>query len=147
VFAREDVTPLIALDQLGGDAGAAGRGGGLAIARATPCYAALVERQLADVRRPAALRRLVALVALGNWSVWAAKLARDTRVDISSAWRTLEQAADLGVGGRSAGAEAVARRRHALCRCRPLLRMAGLMSVRRGRPVVSVFRSDEGGGT
>jgi hypothetical protein len=27
--------------------------------------------------------------------VWAAQLARDTKADISSAWCTLEQAADL----------------------------------------------------
>ena len=142
VFAREDVKPLDALTSwvatLERQAGE-----GASRLRELQGYAALVERQLAEVRRPAALRRLVA-VALGNWSVWAAKLARDTRVEISSAWRTLEQAADMGLVVEVPG-QRRSRGDGTLYAAPPWLRMAGLMSVRRGRPVVSVFRSDEGG--
>ena len=107
-------------------------------------YAGLVERKLAEVRRPAALRRLMA-VALGNWSVWAAKLARETKVDISSAWRTLEQAADLGLVVEVPGQKR-SRGDGTLYAAPPWLRMGGLMSVRRGRPVMTVADDDVGVG-
>ncbi|WP_188945699.1 hypothetical protein, partial [Polymorphobacter multimanifer] len=103
-----------------------------------------VERQLSDVRRPAALRRLVA-VALGNWSVWAAKLGRDTKVDISSAWRTLEQAADLGLVVEVPGQKR-SRGDGTLYAAPPWLRMAGLISVRRGRPAMAGFDAGSGEG-
>lgn len=143
VFAREDVTPLVALTswaetlerQVGEGASRLGE---------LHLYAGQVERQLADIRRPAALRRLVA-VALGSWSVWAAKLARDTRVDVSSAWRTLEQAADLGLVVAVPGQKR-SRGDGTLYAAPPVLRMAGLMSVRRGRPAKTVFSGDVGAG-
>jgi hypothetical protein len=143
VFAREEVTPLAALTAW---AGALERqaGEGAARLRELQIYAGQVERQLADVRRPAALRRLVA-VALRSWSVWAAKLARDTRVDISSAWRTLEQAADLGLVVAVPGQKR-SRGDGTLYAAPPWLRMAGLMSVRRGRPATTVFDGDSGAG-
>jgi len=90
-------------------------------------YAGQVERQLAEVRRPAALRGLVA-VALGNWFLWAAKLACDTKVDISSAWRTLEQAADLGLVVAVPGQKR-SRGDGTLYAAPPWLRMAGLGSA------------------
>jgi len=143
VFAREEVTPLVALtnwaETLERQAGE-----GASRLRELHLYAEQVERQLADVRRPAALRRLVA-VALGSWSVWAAKLARDTRVDISSAWRTLEQAADLGLVVAVPG-QKPSRGDGTLYAAPPLLRMAGLMSVQRGRPAKMVFGGDVGAG-
>jgi hypothetical protein len=141
VFAREEVTPLAALRSwattLERQAGE-----GAARLRELQVYAGQVERQLADVRRPAALRRLVA-VALGSWSVWAAKLARDTRVDISSAWRTLEQAADIGLVVEVPGQKR-SRGDGTLYAAPPWLRMAGLMSVLRGRPAKTVFDGDVG---
>ena len=143
VFAREEVTPLVALtswaETLERQAGE-----GASRLRELHLYAVQVERQLADVRRPAALRRLVA-VALGSWSVWAAKLARETKVDISSAWRTLEQAADLGLVVAVPGQKR-SRGDGTLYAAPPLLRMAGLMSVRRGRPAKTVFGGDVGAG-
>jgi hypothetical protein len=103
-------------------------------------YARMVERQLAGVRRPAALRRLVA-VALGPWSVWAARLARVTKVDISSAWRTLEHAADLGLVVEVPGQKR-SRGDATLYAAPPWLRIAGLMAVRRGRPARAVSGAD-----
>ena len=105
-------------------------------------YARTVERQLADVRRPAALRRLVA-VALSSWSLWAAQLARATRVNISSAWRTLEQAADLGLvvavpGQQRSRGDAT---RYA---APPYLRMAGLAPAPRGRAAAAAAEGDDG---
>ncbi|GGI68986.1 hypothetical protein GCM10007973_02580 [Polymorphobacter multimanifer] len=141
VFGREDVPPLAALTSWAA-ALELQAGQGAARLRELSAYAGLVERQLADVRRPAALRRLVA-VALGNWSVWAAKLARDARVDISSAWRTLEQAADLGLVVEVPGQKR-SRGDGTLYAAPPLLRMAGLMSVRRGRPAKTVFGGEVG---
>ncbi len=136
IFAREEVTPLAALTSW---AAALERqaGEGASRLRELQIYGGQVERQLADVRRPAALRRLVA-VALGSWSVWAAKLARDTRVDISSAWRTLEQAAELGLVVAVPGQKR-SRGDGTLYAAPPWLRMAGLMSVRRGRPARTDF--------
>ena len=107
-------------------------------------YAGQVERKLADVRRPAALRRLVA-VALGSWSVWAAKLARDTKVDISSAWRILEQAADMGLLVEVPGQKR-SRGDGTLYAVPPWLRLAGLILVRRGRPQTKVFNEADGAG-
>jgi hypothetical protein len=143
VFAREEVTPLAALTNW---AAAIERqaGEGAARLRELQVYAGQIERQLANVRRPAALRRLVA-VALRSWSVWAAKLARDTRVDISSAWRTLEQAADLGLVVEVPGQKR-SRGDGTLYAAPPWLRMAGLISVRRGRPTSTVFGSGVGSG-
>jgi hypothetical protein len=143
VFAREEVTPLAALTSW---AAALERqaGKGAARLRELHVYAGQVERQLADVRRPAALRRLVA-VAIGSWSVWAAKLARETKVDISSAWRTLEQAADLGLVVAVPGQKR-SRGDGTLYAAPPWLRMAGLMSVRRGRPATTVFVGGVGAG-
>ena len=143
VFAREEVTPLAALTSWAATLERQA-GEGAARLRELQVYAGQVERQLADVRRPAALRRLVA-VALGNWSVWAAKLARETRVDISSAWRTLEQAADLGLVVAVPGQKR-SRGDGTLYAAPPWLRMAGLMSVRRGRPATTVFGGDAGAG-
>jgi hypothetical protein len=143
VFAREEVTPLAALtswaETLERQAGE-----GAARLRELQVYAGQVERQLANVRRPAALRRLVA-VALGSWSVWAAKLARDTKVDISSAWRTLEQAADLGLVVEVPGQKR-SRGDGTLYSAPPWLSMAGLISVRRGRPTSTVFGGGVGPG-
>jgi hypothetical protein len=143
VFARGEVAPLAALTAW---ASALERqaGEGASRLRDLQVYAGQVERQLAEVRRPAALQRLVA-VALGSWSVWAAKLARDTRVDISSAWRTLEQAADLGLVVAVPGQKR-SRGDGTLYGAPPLLRMAGLMSVRRGRPATTVFGGEAGAG-
>jgi hypothetical protein len=143
VFAREEVTPLAALTAW---AAALERqaGEGASRLRELQVYAGQVERQLTDVRRPAALRRLVA-VALGSWSVWAAKLARETKVDISSAWRTLEQAANLGLVVAVPGQKR-SRGDGTLYAAPPWLRMAGLMSVRRGRPAATVFGGDAGSG-
>lgn len=141
LFAREEVTLLSALTAW---AGALERqaGEGAARLRELNVYAVQVERQLADVRRPTALRRLVA-VALGSWSVWAAKLARETRVDISSAWRTLEQAAELGLVVEVPGQKR-SRGDGTLYAAPPWLRMAGLMSVRRGRPAITVIDANGG---
>lgn len=143
VFAREEVAPLKALTAW---ASALERqaGEGAARLRELQIYAGQVERQLAEVRRPAALRRMVA-VALGTWSLWAAKLARETKVDISSAWRTLEQAADLGLVVPVPGQKR-SRGDGTLYAAPPWLRMAGLMSVRRGRPATTVFGGDIGAG-
>ena len=88
------------------------------------------------------MRRLVA-VALGSWSVWAAKLARDTKVNVSSAWRTLEQAADLGLMAEVPGQKR-SRGDGTLYAAPPRLRMAGLISVRRGRAAITVFANDDG---
>jgi hypothetical protein len=136
VFAREDVLPLaaltswtVALELQAGE--------GAARLRELSVYAGQVERQLAEVRRPAALRRLVA-VALGSWSVWAAKLARDTKVNIFSAWRTLEQAADLGLMVK-VPAQKCSRGDGTLYAAPPLLLTAGLISVRRGRPAKAMW--------
>ena len=96
------------------------------------------------MRRLAALRRLVA-VALGNWSVWAAKLARETKVDISSAWRSLEQAADLGLVVEVPGQKR-SRGDGTLYAAPPWLRMAGLISVCRGRPAKLEVGDDAGVG-
>ena len=143
VFARDGVTPLLALtswaETLERQAGE-----GNSRLRELHLYAGQVERQLTDIRRPGALRRLVA-VALGSWTVWAAKLARETKVDISSAWRTLEQAADLGQVVAVPG-QRRSRGDGTLYAAPPLLRMAGLMSVRRGRPAKTVFGGDVGAG-
>lgn len=143
VFAREEVTPLAALTSWAATLERQA-GEGAARLRELQVYAGQVERQLADVRRPAALRRLVA-VALGSWSVWAAKLARDTKVDISSAWRTLEQAVDMGLVVEVPGQKR-SRGDGTLYAAPPWLRMAGLMSVRRGRPATTVFDGDSGSG-
>jgi hypothetical protein len=141
VFGREDVPPLAALTSWAA-ALELQAGQGAARLRELSVYAGQVEQRLAGVRRPAALRRLVA-VALGNWSVWAAKLARDTKVDISSAWRTLEQAADLGLVVEVPGQKR-SRGDGTLYAAPPWLRMAGLMSVRRGRPAMTVADDDAG---
>lgn len=143
VFAREEVTPLASLTRWAATLNLQ-VGEGAARLRELQVYAGQVERQLADVRRPAALRRLVA-VALAGWSVWAAKLARETRVDISSAWRALEQAADLGLVVEVPGQKR-SRGDGTLYAAPPLLRMAGLMSVRRGRPAQAVFGGGVGSG-
>lgn len=89
------------------------------------------------MRRPAALQRLVA-VTLRTWSLWAANLARDTKIDISSARRTLEQAANLGLVVEVPGQKS-SRGNGTLYAAPPWLRMAGLISVRRGRPAATVF--------
>lgn len=131
VFAREEVTPLVALtswaETLQRQAGE-----GATRLRELQVYTRQVEVKLVEVRRPAALRRLVA-VALGSWSVWAAKLAHETRVDISSAWRTLEQASELGLVVAVPG-QRRSRGDGTLYAIPPWLRIAGLISVRRGRP-------------
>ena len=143
VFGREDVPPLSALTSWAAALDLQA-GQGASRLRELSVYAGQVERQLAEVRRPSALRRLVA-VALGNWSVWAAKLARDTKVDISSAWRTLEQAADLGLVVEGPGQKRT-RGDGTLYASPPWLRIAGLMSVRRGRPAMTVPDEDVGAG-
>lgn len=135
ILVREEVTPLAALTAW---ASALERQAldGAARLRELETYARMVERQLAGVRRPAALQRLVA-VALGSWSVWAARLARLTKVDISSAWRTLEQAAELGLVVEVPGQKR-SRGDATLYAAPPWLRIAGLMAVRRGRPARTV---------
>lgn len=143
LLAREGVTPLAALTAWG-NALERQAGEGAARLHELQVYAALVERQLAEVRRPAALRRLVA-AALGSWSVWAAKLARDTSVDVSSAWRTLEQAADLGLVVEVPGQKR-SRGDGTLYAAPPWLRMAGLISVGRGRPAKPAFGGEVGAG-
>ena len=95
-------------------------------------YGGLVERQFSEVRRPATFRRLVA-ATLGSWSVRAATLARDTRVEVSIAWRSLEPAADLGLVVEVPGQKRP-RGDQTLYAAPPWLRKAGLMLVRRGRP-------------
>jgi hypothetical protein len=139
-LARDDVTPLAALTAW---AAALERQAmdGAARLRELEAYARMVERQLAGVRRPAALQRLVA-VALGSWSVWAARVARVTKVDISSAWRTLEQAADLGLVVE-VPAQSRSRGDATLYAAPPWLRLAGLMAVRRGRPAILVRSAKE----
>lgn len=101
-------------------------------ARTLERYGALVEARLMSVRRPAALRRLVA-VALSRWTIWPAQLARLTRVDLSTAWRAVGQAAELGL------VEAVPTTRRSrgdatTYAAPPWLQLAGLIAVRRGRP-------------
>lgn len=141
VFAREEVTPLAALTSWA-EALERQAGEGGARLRDLQVYAGLVERQLAAVRRPAALRRLVA-VALGSWSVWAAMLARATGVEISSAWRTLEQAVEMGLVVEVPGQKR-SRGDGTLYAAPPWLRMAGLISVRRGRPATTVVNDADG---
>ncbi len=141
VFAREEVTPLAALTSWAATLERQA-GEGTARLRELQVYAGQVERQLADVRRPAALRRLVA-VALGSWSVWAAKLARDTKVDISNAWRTLEQAAELGLVAEVPGQKR-SRGDGTIYAPLPWLRIAGLISVRRGRPATMMVGGGDG---
>lgn len=143
VLAREEVTPLAALTSWAATLERQA-GEGAARLRELQRYAAQVERQLAEVRRPAALRRLVA-VALGSWSVWAAKLSRDTKVDISSAWRTLEQAVEMGLVVEVPGQKR-SRGDGTLYAAPPWLRIAGLISVRRGRPANTVFGGGVGSG-
>ena len=77
--------------------------------------------------------------------MWAAKLARDTKVDISSAWRTLEQAAELGLVVAVPGQKR-SRGDGTLYAAPPWLRMAGLISVRRGRPAKTAFEAGDGAG-
>lgn len=91
-----------------------------------------VEARLADVRRPAALRRCVA-ISLSSWGVWAAQLARVTGVEVSSAWRTLGQAAELGLVA-PVPADRRSRGDGTLYAAPPWLRMAGLIGGTRGRP-------------
>jgi hypothetical protein len=104
-----------------------------------------VEAKLSDVRRPAALRRLVA-VSLTSWGVWAAQLARATGVEVSSAWRTLEQGAEMGLvvpvstGRRSRGDAQ-------LYAAPPWMRMAGLITGQRGRPAARSKGQDARGGS
>lgn len=143
VFAREDLPPLAALTSW---VAALERqaGEGASRLRELQTYAGQVEHQLAEVRRPLALRRLVA-VALGSWSVWAAKLARDTRVEISSAWRSLEQAAESGLVVEVPGQKR-SRGDGTLYAAPPWLRIAGLISVRRGRPAAAAFDAHDGAG-
>lgn len=54
------------------------------------------EATLWQVRRPGLLRRLVAL-SFKRWSLWAARVADLLEVDVSTAWRALGQAADMGL--------------------------------------------------
>ena len=131
VFASEDLPPLAQLTRWAQTL-AAQAGEGAARLRLLERYLASAEAQLISVRRPAALQRLVT-VALGRWSVWAAQLARATRVDISSAWRTLEQAAELGIVQRVPG-PVPSRGNGTLYAIPPWLRLAGLISAPRGRP-------------
>ena len=95
-------------------------------------FAGEIDSQSGALRRPAGVRRLVG-VALGSWGVWASQLARQMNVDVSTAWRALGQAEELGlvqvVPGqrRSRGNGTV----HAAA---PWLRHAGLIANPRGRP-------------
>ena len=95
-------------------------------------FAGEIDRQLGALRRPAGVRRLVG-AALGSWGVWASQLAHQMNVDVSTAWRALGQAEELGlvqiVPGqrRSRGNGTV----HAAA---PWLRHAGLIANPRGRP-------------
>lgn len=131
VFATDDLAPLDQVTRWSHTL-AAQAGEGAARLRLLERYIASAEAQLMLVRRPAALRRLVA-VGLGSWSVWAAQLARETKVDISSAWRTLEQAAELGLVQRVPG-QTASRGNGTLYAPPPWLQLAGLLSAPRGRP-------------
>jgi hypothetical protein len=130
-FARADGDLLLALtdwaDALAGQARE-----GEARLRLFEAHARSTERVLASVRRPAALRRLVAL-SLQRRSLWAADLARVTEVDLSSAWRTLRQAAELKLVVE-VPSERRSRGDGTLYAAPPWLRLAGLISAGRGRP-------------
>ena len=134
VFASEGLAPLEPLTRwaqtLAGQAGE-----GAARLRLLERYVASVDARLIKVRRPAALRRLVG-VGLNRWAVWAAQLARETQVDISSAWRTLEQAAALGLVERVPG-QGTSRGNGTLYAIPPWLQLAGLISAPRGRPAAA----------
>lgn len=135
-FAREDGDTLAGLT-LWSDALADQAREGLARLAVLESHSLAAERALGAVRRPAALRRVLAL-SLQNWSLWAAQLARASRVDISSAWRTLEQAAELGLVVK-VPMERRTRGDGTLYAAPPWLRLAGLISVRRGRPAGSTL--------
>ncbi len=131
VFASAELAPLEQLTRWAQTvAGQAGEGA--ARLRLLERYVAVVDARLISVRRPAALRRLVG-VGLNSWAVWAAQLARVTDVDISSAWRTLEQAAELGLVQRVPG-QGRSRGNGTLYAIPPWLQLAGLISAPRGRP-------------
>lgn len=142
-FLREDQNGLAAL-QTWAETLSRQAGEGAARLRALESYVAAADRQLASVRRPAALSRLVA-TALNSWTVWAAGLARRTDVDISSAWRLLGQAVELGLV-LEVPCESASRGNGTMYAAPPILRLAGLMSVRRGRPAATVVRGDDGAG-
>ena len=103
-------------------------------------YVRHVEEQLILVRRPQALRRLVG-VGLSSWGLWAAQLARVTDVELSSAWRTLGQAAELGLVAavrRDVGGTARSRGDATVYAIPPWLHLAGLIAAPRGRPAAAM---------
>ncbi len=130
-FVREGLAPLAQVENwamtLAEQAGEAA-----ARLRLLERYAVAVDVQLAGVRRPAALRRL-ATQATNRWSVWAAQLARDNGVEVSTAWRTLQQAVDLGLV-MPVPTERRSRGDGTLYTIPPMLQLAGLISAPRGRP-------------
>jgi hypothetical protein len=133
----EDDNPLASLTRWAATLAAQARAGSARLGRLER-YVADVERQLIMVRRPQALRRLAG-VGLSVWGLWAAQLARLTGVDVSSAWRTLGQAAELGIVEPVPGDAAGARSRGdaTVYAIPPWLHLAGLMPVRRGRPAAA----------
>ena len=117
-------------------------GQGAARLRTLERYVAHVDAALASVARPAALRRLVD-IALQSWTVWAAQLARLTGVHVSTAVRTLDHAAALGLVAPVP--------RHLRSRgdatpyaVPPWLSHAGLISVRRKPPAETLSARADG---
>ena len=95
-------------------------------------YTSQAARQLLDIRRPAALRRAVDL-GLRSWAIWGPQFARVTGVEPSSAWRTLEQARELGLVVVVPG-QSRSRGDGTLYTIPPWLQFAGLAQAPRGRP-------------
>ena len=147
---REDEDPLAPLTRWAATLAEQARAGAARLHRLER-YARHVEEQLILVRRPQALRRLAG-VGLSSWGLWAAQLARVTNVELSSAWRTLGQGAELGIVEavpRGSGADGAAARRSrgdgTVYAIPPWLQLAGLSAAPRGRPRLTAGTSGAGG--
>lgn len=140
VFGHDDEQPLAPLT-LWAETLARQAGEGAARLRRLERYAAGVALKLETVRRPEALRRLAG-VGLSSWSLWAARLAERTGVQVSSAWRSLEQARDLGVVA-VVPTERRSRGDGTLYAIPPWLQLAGLVSARPGRPATVSIQTSE----
>lgn len=130
-FAREQIAPLA---QMQGWAETLGEQASESAARLRLLerHAQAVDLALAGVRRPAPLRRLTEQAA-ARWCVWAAQLARDNDIEVSTAWRTLQQAAELRLIVE-VPAERRSRGDGTLYAIPPVLQIAGLIAAPRGRP-------------
>ena len=95
-------------------------------------FAIEIARALGASRRTASVRRLVG-VALGSWGVWATRLAQQMNVDVSTAWRALGQAEELGLV-RVVPGQRRSRGDGTIHAAAPWLRHAGLIASPRGRP-------------